>query len=654
MIAALGGLFLHHHGQAALGGLALHHIVGLAPLGHGDIGGGFAVRGLVGEGHHVGAKSVHGLGDAGLFAVFVGLKGVVIGLGVGQAHDLDDLLVQQLVGHLVGLVLHDDFHAAGHIAAGQIAVQHGAVARGHVVHGVFGHRFIGVAGAGVLGVGHAALTVVDDGLGQLGVHGGERRVVAALFAPLVGVRLEIEGVIALFQHIAALAVVVEGSQVVGAEGKGQLLRSAGLQGVGLGKGDQHHLGFLQATALDAEVLGVALIGGVHIELHHFLAGHVAGVGDLHGDGILTVGLQLHVGGGDLLGEGGVAQAVAEGELHHLLVAGGGAVFEGVGGEGLGVEVAHRVGSFKEAVAHVDAFLVLIEGVVVALFAVGVAVVVHVVEGGIGGHVIGPGVHQAAGGVHRAGEQLADAHKARVAGMAHPQAGFHVVLLGVEEAQLHGGGGVDKHDGVLKVLLAEIQQVFLVLVQLQVGGAVDGAAVAVQVHGEGAALGGGTGEGDHSILVVAVHQDAGFALFVDAGGELMDGGVAVPVAHAGGIRFSHAALAAAHLLQPFPGGHVHVQPGFDEGGVHHDGVFLVAAHIVVGHGAQQRHLGAAFQREDVVVVFQKHRALGDDLHAGVVAFHIAVVHGVFRRERARRQGGEKQRGRAAGGGTLLPE
>ena len=113
---------------------------------------------------------------------------------------------------------------------------------------------------------------------------------------------------------------VEGSQLVGTHLEGKGLTFAGLQFLRLAKGLEFAGGFLETA-----------FGSAHVEFHHFLAGHLAGVG--HGDaGGETVLVGLHHG--FAVGEGGVAEAIAEG-IGNLNVTGD-----------------------EVAVAHPDAFLIV--------------------------------------------------------------------------------------------------------------------------------------------------------------------------------------------------------------------------------------------------------------------------------------------------------
>src|SRR5699024_3738105 len=109
------------------------------------------------------------------------------------------------------------------------------------------------------------------------------------------------------QHIAAVGLVVVGGHVLGGKGDGDGLAVAGLEQLGLVEAGQHHMGLFNAAH------GV---GSGVVDLDHVLAGHAAGVGYLHGHGDGAVGIRVVL---NLLGKGGVAQAVAEGVLDGGLV-----------------------------------------------------------------------------------------------------------------------------------------------------------------------------------------------------------------------------------------------------------------------------------------------------------------------------------------------
>ena len=147
-------------------------------------------------------------------------------------------------------------------------------------------------------------------------------------------------IFACFQHIAAVFGLVAGRVIGGHilqfDGEADGLGLTGLQQLGLGEVDQIDGGLLNAA------VGV---GRRVVQLHNILTSHIAGVGDgdFQGDHLITL-----LEGGDLLGEGGVAQAVAEGILNFSVV-----VDDAVIGRSFvilvtGVDTLHIVGEGQNA------------------------------------------------------------------------------------------------------------------------------------------------------------------------------------------------------------------------------------------------------------------------------------------------------------------
>ncbi len=327
------------------------------------------------------------------------------------------------------------------------------MAVGHVLETVDGGSEVAAAGVPLAvgdGLIHHILPAVDDLMG-------------------VGHQLNLVG--SGLQHVAPRAVLVIGGHIVHCEGEGEGLTVPRLEQPGLAEGGQHHVGFLNAAH------GV---GGGEVHLSHVLARRVPGIRDLHlhGDGALVHGEVLN-----RLFKSGVAQPVAEGVLDGLFIGRFIAFARGV------VDEAGLI----EAVAHVDALHVLY---VVALIQVAVGKVARVPVGGGGGVVVGVGVGEPPGGIHRPRQHLAHRVHAPAAGAADPQSGVHAVL---QEAQLHGVGGVDQYDDLAKALgLDQFQQILLVLGELQVAAVPPGLAVACRfhIHGQVAALAADTGEHHH--------------------------------------------------------------------------------------------------------------------------------------------------------------
>ena len=331
------------------------------------------------------------------------------------------IAVVDLVGGLPGEGLH---HGVG----GRLAVLPGLGGGARPVRAGDVDRDLPVLHVGK--VGHGGGLVGGTGVALAVDHGGRHGVGPAV-DDVVGVVHQLDLILAGLQHIAARAEGIKGGHILLGEGDSDGLGGAGLQEAGLGKARQDHVGFFDAA------LG---IGGGVVDLHYVLAGNAAGVGDLdlQGDGAVAVGVGL-----DALLEARIAQAVAEGVLD-----GGGIVDVTVRSRGLIV-----------AVAHVDALGVLH---VVPGSQVAVGEVAGVPEGGGCGEVVGVGVHQAAGGVDLAGQDVAHRVEAHRAGAADPEGRVHAL----DEAQLHSVGGVDQHDDLGKALgLDQGQEIFLILRQL---------------------------------------------------------------------------------------------------------------------------------------------------------------------------------------------
>ena len=459
----------------------------------------------------------------------------VVGVDDGGVGTVD------FIGGLLGEGLH-------HRIGGRLAVLPGLGGGARPVGAGDVNRDLAVLHVGK--VGHGGGLVGGAGI-ALAVDHGVLHGIGPAVDGLVGVVHEPDLVIAGLQHIAAGAEGIEGGHVLRGKGHGHGLGGAGLQQAGLGKADQRHMGLLDAA------LG---IGGGVIDLHHVLARSVAGIGDLHlqGDGAAAV----HIGLNALL-KAGVAQAVAEGVLDGAVI-----VDEAVGRGGLVV-----------AVAHVDALGILH---VVAGVQVAVSKVAGVPEGGGRGQIIGIGVHQTAGGVHRTGEHFAHRVEAHRAGAAHPEGRVHAVL---QEAQLHGVGGVDEHDDLGEALgLDQRQQILLVLRQLQVVPPVVGLAVARGKHilGQVAALAADAGEDDDRRVgeVLRLLQDR---VGVGGGGDLCGGEVGAGVA---------ALLGALHAGVPVELHQLFVDL--------QAGVLQALDHVHIGGGVAGAAAGAAVDRVDGAV------------------------------------------------------
>ena len=264
----------------------------------------------------------------------------------------------------------------------------------------------------------------------------------------MGVCIGADDVIASLQHIAAVVLVIVGSQLLHRDGEVDGLALAGSQLVGLGEVQQVCGGLLDAA------VGIRRIA---VDLDNILAGNRAGVGD--GDGELQVcaivGDVAH-----LLGEGGVAQAVAEGIDHFLVV----------------VDEALIGSRLIELVADVDALDVVDEGgsgalgvehtcIGVELGSVGVLEVAEVVPPRRSGQVGDIGICGAAGGVDLTGDHAAKALKAGLAGAGAEQNALDLGVI-LDPAHLECVCAVVDDDDVVEVGSDQIDQLFLAVGQLQ--------------------------------------------------------------------------------------------------------------------------------------------------------------------------------------------
>ena len=265
---------------------------------------------------------------------------------------------------------------------------------------------------------------------------------------IVGVRVGADDVIASLQHIAAVVLVIVGSQILDRDGEVDGLALAGGKLAGLGEVQQVCGGLLNAA------VGVRRI---IIDLHDILAGSRAGIGD--GDGEL----QAAAVAGDvahLLGEGGVAQAVAKGIDNFLVV----------------VDEAFIGSSLIELVADIDALSVVDEGcssacgveeagIGIQLGGVGVLEVTEVVPPRRSGQVSSIGVSGTAGGVDLTGDHAAKALKAGLTGAGAEQDALDLGVV-LDPVHLESVCAVVNDDDVVEVGSDEVDELFLAVGQLQ--------------------------------------------------------------------------------------------------------------------------------------------------------------------------------------------
>ena len=423
-----------------------------------------------------------------------------------------------------------------------------------------------------------------------------------------------EVIVTGIQNVGACAVGVKAGNVALVDGHLDGLACTGGQLGSLAEADQRHGGLLHAVGL--VILGV---GALNVDLHGLLTGHSAGVRDLDADVIGIVGgiiLHVHIA----VAEIGVGQAIAEGIGHNVAVG----VVPRVAASGDKVLIAGLV----VLVAYVDALL--INHIGAALFGDIAALNIAVIDGGrevphSGGAVVivAVGIHQAAGGVHIADQNLGHGVDAGDAHIANPEGGVNVILVVLQEIDLQGIGRVDEHNNLLNLAvllhLGQIgKQCLLILVECQI---VD---LAV---GQVCALAADAGEGDDGGIAVVGH--AVFHLIgVDVprhlrgsralGGNRTAACAGVVLTGTGGVEVPQRGVdGCAHLFQ-------RGAQGVGGGSVNVAGARAAIDQVHTGgrEGADLRVLG---KRQGVVVVHEQGCALGLDL----LAEHETVVHHLLR-------------------------
>ena len=480
----------------------------------------------------------------------------------------------------------------GHLHGGLVGVV-GKVGLGHGARPVGAGQVLDVvAGIGVELVQVAVIQLVGDGkagagggvgggvlLGLLVNHG---QVSPSFAHNLGGIHSAVQGIVlggllhedvvqgfvgavAGGEVIAALVHDV-GFRAVGVIGTHFGLRHGHVGGHGLARGhvDLGVAHQLHGGLFDAVLLVVSSVGALHVDQHRFPGVPVRGVGHVHGE-VEHVAVLLHVQ--LAVGKIAVIQAIAEGEGH-----------------GLGVVVIayvlvaqHHVliAGFVVAVADVDAFLIdhivfvvgLGEGQ--ALFRrVGVGGHIGVLHSGRGGVVVAVGIHQTAGGIDFAAEQIADGADAALAHFAHPQAGVDAKVLaahsGLDHIQLHRVGGVQQQHDLLQgtggFQLSQLAQDVLFL-------GADGEHVAVRVagahHGQVLAFAANTAD-DHDGGVAVLGNGIPFRGGEGAQGRFVDSEFFVLEDVV--IQGTGGALLAVILARAFP-----IEA--PQGGVHGEAVLL---------------------------------------------------------------------------------
>ena len=412
-----------------------------------------------------------------------------------------------------------------------------------------------------------------------------------------------EIVVAGIQNVGARAVGVIAGDIALVDVHGNDLGGAGGQLARLAEADQSDGGLL-----DTVLLVIVGVGALHVELHGALARDCAGVRDLDSDGV-NVQRVVVIDGHIAELEIGVAQAIAEGVGHDVAVG----VVACVAVAGDEVLVAGLV----VLVAHIDAFLVDHVGLSLG----GHIAALNITLIGNGGKVphsggavviIAVGIHQTAGGVDLACQDLGHGVDAGDAHVTDPEGGVDVVLVVLEEIDLQGVGRVDEDDDLfdLTVLLhlGQVgQHVLLVLVQSQV--------VNLAV-GKVGTLTANAGQGDDSGITVLGHA-VFHVVGVDVPGSLGGGGTG---------RSNRAAIAAGIVLSSasgveIPQGRVDGNADLFQGsaqGIGAGGINIAGAGAAVDQvrtgGGESADLGIRSQRQRIVVVHQQGCALGLDLLA----------------------------------------
>ena len=240
-------------------------------------------------------------------------------------------------------------------------------------------------------------------------------------------------------------------------------------------------GLLKVQQLDRDLLQTALgIGSLTVDLHRGLAGNLAGVGYLHIEGsvgLRCAGLAVDVHADlrltlDLLREGGIAQAVAKAVGHFVIVIPLGGRSVCTHGRGC---IAHAVDAVRIAglVVTVAGIQTLgLDGVSARgeaqqtagtgddVCGVGVVHLTHVLHRGSRHIVGGVDVGQTAGGAGAAAEDIGNADHAVAAGEADPQDRINIGIV-LQIADLNGSCAIDQNDDLIAGLLCGLDDVTLV-------------------------------------------------------------------------------------------------------------------------------------------------------------------------------------------------
>ena len=548
-------------------------------------------------------------------------------LGGGALHTVIGLVeIQRGQDLLVCLQIGDGLRPGTlPVAAGEIGHVGSVVGEVRIIklvgNGVSGNRRDGIGAVIqqglIVAVGHFNRAVGGHAVGSGVTLGGENVVDSVM-----GIGSGGEVIVAGIQNVGLGAQTVICGQLFPRHCNGDGLSGAGLQNTGLGKAAQFHSGLF-----DLEFPVIVGVGRLEVDLHHVLAGGIAGVGYRQGDrkgigGRIIAGVEIRPG------ELGIAQAVAKGigYLGCVIVV-------------AGVALSHDdilVAGLAIAIAHIDALL--IEGVILVAVqevdvipggsiggvGVGIGGAVEAHHSGGGGVVIAVGVHQASGGIDLAGENIGYGVESPGAGVADPQGRIDVVLL--QEGAGHGVGGVDEHDDSLKIFLHHGQHILLFLSQGE-----DIGAIHELLRGQIEQLAAQTGDDDNGGVVILrvggsdISGVGGYRHFVDMvigpvivlqTVHTLDRGADVRGAVTSGIEIPQDGVDGKtfRLQSFFESGSV---AGIDIGRA---GAASSDVHTGV---AEQADGGAAAERQGIVVIFQKYNAFAGELfgHLFIVGFQL---------------------------------
>ena len=279
---------------------------------------------------------------------------------------------------------------------------------------------------------------------------------------LVRISADADGVVAALHLIALMAVVV---RIVVVVRRHALHRQRQRNNIGFARLEQRRL--LVRPQCNIGLLNLSgLVRRGIVQLHHVFARYAASVGDL--DPHLNFAVRGQVNGivrgiSNFPVEGGVAQAIAKWVDHIFLVP--------VVVAEVRLVVRFR---FVVAVADVNAFLVL--HIVVAgagaaqhiLVAAVRQVVAEILVGGSRSENRREGIHQTAGRIDAAVQNLAQRINTGAAGAANPNSRVNAIHL-FNEAQLHRSRTVDDDNHLAELAAADnlVNQILFVLVKFKI-------------------------------------------------------------------------------------------------------------------------------------------------------------------------------------------